>query len=105
MVRVRSPSVRMFIFRRQLRLRTDSSKSVTGISIELPLDRDVLLDGLVVEHVAAGPAVLEEEGGPGVVPVVGEDLPVAVLGLAEVHPVLVEDAQVDQGGQGDRAGA
>ncbi len=31
-VRVRSPSVRMFIFRRQLRLRTESSKSVTGIS-------------------------------------------------------------------------
>ena len=32
LMRVRSPSVLMFIFFRQLRLRTDSSKSVTGIS-------------------------------------------------------------------------
>src|ERR1700687_3615128 len=32
LTRVKSPSVRMFIFLRQLRLRTDSSKSVTGIS-------------------------------------------------------------------------
>ena len=56
---------------------------------------------LVVVHVLAGPAVLEEEAGAGVVRVEGEHLAVALLGLAEPHLVLVEHAQVDQGGQGD----
>ena len=44
---------------------------------------------------------LKKRRGAGVIPVeLGEDLAVAVLGLLEVHPVLVEDAEVDRGRRG-----
>ena len=62
--RVRSPSVRMFIFFRQLRLRTDSSKSVTGISSTWRngLARLLLLRVVVLRQRRLG--VLEEQPGP-----------------------------------------
>ena len=92
----------MFIFRKQLRLRTESSKSVTGNLEQLLEDRVALLGLLVVIHPLAGLAILDEQPGAGVVGFVSKDLAVALLGLAEPHLVLVENAQVDPGGQGNR---
>ena len=67
--------------------------------VELLEDGVAPLGFLVVVHPLAGLAILDEEPGAGVVGVVGEDLAVALLGLAEPHLILVEDAEVDPGGQ------
>ena len=86
LTRVRSPSVLIFIFFRQLRLRTDSSKSVTDMSRHLAEPaHDLFFFGAVV-HRQRGLRILQEKARALVVRVGLENTVEAFDGLVKCSP-------------------
>ena len=86
----------MPIFCRQLRLRTDSSKSVTGMLEHLAQPILAATGVFVVVHVARGVGVLEEQPGPAVIREHVENPLVTLPRLVVVLHVFVQHAEVEQ---------
>ena len=86
----------MPIFCRQLRLRTESSKSVTGMLSTWPIRSRFFCGVLVVVLLVRGLGVLEEQCRPRVVGIDVQHPLVALRGLLVLLAVFVEQAEVHQ---------
>ena len=94
--RHRSPRVMMPIFCRQLRLRTESSKSVTGNAQHLAHAVAFLLRVFVVVLLVRGFGVLEEQRRPAMVGIDVQHPLIALRGPVVLLAIFVEQAEVHQ---------